>query len=76
MMIQLRSGGAGMSKALVKEKNDAARGQSALPTGVAALLSGSTSATVQLFGNDAPECISVTLPTIVKDVGVQFKAKK
>ena len=47
-----------------------------LPTGVAAALSGSTGATVQLLGSNATACVSVTLPAVVKDEGNRFKAKR
>jgi hypothetical protein len=74
LLMKLKARAAGASKAIVKGKNtDSA--PATLPTGVAAALSGSTGATVQLIGSDAPECISTTLSTIVKDDGSHFKAK-
>jgi len=57
---------------VVKGRNTA----SALPTGVAAALATSSSATVQIRGSDAPRCASVALPTVVKHDGRTFKAKK
>jgi cysteine-rich repeat protein len=73
-LLQIR--GPGAAKALLKGKNNSSMGQVSLPTGVAAALAGSSSATMQLHGSDAAVCLSVDLPTVVKDTGVQFKAKK
>jgi hypothetical protein len=67
--IQLKGGAAGKSKALVKGKG------ANLPDGVAAALQSATSVTVQLRGNDAPQCISASLSTIVKQDALFFKAK-
>lgn len=72
----MRGGGVGKSRVLAKGKNNERKGQMQLPTGAAAALSGSTSATVQLFGSDAPVCISMTLTNVTKNTGDQFKAKK
>ncbi len=74
--MQLNAGDAGKSKASVQAKNNASKYTATLPTGVAADLNGSTSATLQLFGSDAPECISIGLTNVTKDDGVQFKAKQ
>jgi hypothetical protein len=75
-LILMKAGDTGKSKALAKGKNNSTKGQLSLPTGVVEALSGSASVTVQLIGSDAPKCISVTLATVLKDDGVQFKAKK
>jgi hypothetical protein len=74
--MKLNAGDAGKSKASIQARNKASKYTATLPTGVAADLSGSTSATVQLFGSDASECISMGLSTVTKDDGVQFKARK
>ena len=58
------------SKALVR-----GRGPN-LPTGIAAALQSSTSATVQLRGSDAPKCLSVTLTDIKRHDPDFFKAKQ
>jgi len=75
LLILMKGGDSGRSKVLAKGKNNSAKGQFYLPTGVVAQLMGSSRATIQLFGSDAPKCLSVTLTTVLKDDGVQFKAK-
>jgi hypothetical protein len=72
--LKLLGGGAGKSKILLKAANNSSKGQTSLPTGIAAALAGSTSATVQIHGSDAPKCFSATLGTVVKDTGIVFKA--
>jgi hypothetical protein len=74
LLVKLKGGGAGQTKALVRAKNLIGT-PPALPTGVAAKLAGATGATVQLLGSGAPECVSATLPTVVLDEGDRFKAK-
>ena len=69
----LKADEAGKSKLAVKGKNNAEKGQSSLPTGVAAALAGSGSATIQLRG--APQCFSCAVTTS-KDEGGKFKAKQ
>jgi hypothetical protein len=64
------SGAAGKTKALVKGAG------ANLPTGIAALLQSSMSATAQLRGNDAPKCLSVTVTDVKKHDPTLFKAKK
>jgi hypothetical protein len=64
------SGAAGKTKALVKGAG------ANLPTGIAAALQSSTSATAQLHGNDAPKCLSVTVTDVKKHDPTLFKAKK
>ena len=75
LRLLLKAGDAGKSKAVAKAKNNAGKGQTALPLGTAAALAGSSGATVQLFGSDAARCLSVTLGTVVQDTGTRFKAK-
>lgn len=69
LLARLAGGAAGRSQALVKGRG------ATLPTGVAAALAGSTAATVQLAGSDAPQCVSIALPTVVRDDGTRFKAR-
>jgi len=73
--LKLLGGPVGKSQILLKAANNSAKGQTSLPTGIAAALAGSTSATVQIHGSDAPGCFSATLSTVVKDTGNFFKAK-
>jgi len=74
--LKLLGGPGGKSKILLTAANNSAKGQTSLPTGIAAALAGSTSVTVQIHGSDAPEeCFSTTLGTVVKDTGNVFKAK-
>jgi hypothetical protein len=68
------SGPAGKGKLQVKASNNAAKGQTALPTGLAAALQGTSSATVQLLTSDA-QCYEADLPTVKKTDAEQFKAK-
>jgi hypothetical protein len=72
LLVRLKGGTAARSTAVVKGKSIA---PATLPTGVAAALAGSTGATVQLFGSDATACLSVGLPTVVRDDGTFFRAK-
>src|SRR5262245_20910422 len=74
--IQLKGGAAGHSSVQIKGANNAAKGQLSLPTGLAAGLASSSSATVQLFGSDPPECISLTVDDITKQETDFFKATK
>lgn len=68
LLMLLRAGPAGRSKVIVREKG---------PTGIAAALSGATSATVQLVASDAtaPSCFSLDLPAVTKNDELRFKAK-
>jgi hypothetical protein len=65
-----KGGVAGKSKALVK-----GRGTN-LPDGIAAALQNSLNATVQLRGDDAPVCLSLTVTDIKNHDPTFFKAKK
>jgi hypothetical protein len=74
--IKLISGDAGKTKLLFKAGNNASKGQTAMPTGIAAALSSTASVTVQMRGSDAPaECFSSTLTEIVTQESNSFKAK-
>jgi cysteine-rich repeat protein len=68
LLLLLRAGPAGRSKLVLREKG---------PNGFAAALEGATSATVQLFGSDAPGagCFGVGLPVVTKNAGGRFTAK-
>jgi CSLREA domain-containing protein len=72
--MSLKPGGAGKSKIGVKGKNNSAKSQTSLPTGVAAALAGSSSVIVQLTGSDATSCVSATLGNVSQDDGSSFKA--
>jgi hypothetical protein len=73
--LKLLGGAAGKSKILLKAGNNSSKAQVSMPTGIAAALAGSSSATMQIHGSGAPECLSATLGTVVKDTGSFFKAK-
>ena len=73
--VRLHAGAGGKSRIVLSAANDASKGQTSLPTGIAAALADSTSVTVQIHGSDAPECFSATLSTVVKDTGNVFKAR-
>jgi cysteine-rich repeat protein len=68
------SGPIGKGKLQVQAGNKAKKGQTALATGVAAALAGSTSARVQVLTSDAA-CLEAALPTVKKAEPDQFKAK-
>lgn len=74
-LMRLLAGEAGRSKVTVLAANHAAKGHAGLPTGVAAALAGSTSATIQLFGSDSPDCFSAGLSDVVRNDGVAFVAR-
>ena len=59
----------------MKGKNNAGKGPMSLPTGIAAALTGSANATIQLHGSNAPGCFSCAVTTS-KDAGGKFKATK
>jgi cysteine-rich repeat protein len=67
-------GPAGKGKLQVQAGNNAAKGQTALPTGLAVALQGATAATLQVGASDA-QCFRASLGTVVKADSVQFKAK-
>lgn len=72
--IKIKGGDAGKSKITVKAANNANKGQTSMPTGVAAALTGTTSVQVQVFStNDA--CFEATLSDISVQQSFLFKAK-
>lgn len=74
--IKLNGGAAGKSSAQMRSANNGAKGQLALPLGVAGRLASSSSATVQLFGSGAPECLSLTVEDVKQQTSTLFKATK
>jgi cysteine-rich repeat protein len=68
------SGPAGKGKLQLQAGNDAAKGQSALPTGLAAALQGASSATLQVLTSDAL-CFEASFSAVRKADGVGFQAK-
>jgi len=74
--LTLKGGPAPTSRLILKARNVASKGQTALPTGIAAALAGSTQATVQLHGSDLPQCHSAVLGEIVRAEASSFKARR
>lgn len=68
-------GAAGKGKAAVQGKNNAAKGLTSLPTGLATALGGNTTPTIELVTSDGL-CIGAKMNTIAKDTGLQYKALK
>ncbi len=68
------SGAATKGKASAGGKNNAAKSQTALPTGLAAALAGNSAPTIQMVTTDG-FCVGATLAT-ASDDGVTFKALK
>jgi hypothetical protein len=64
--------GKGQAKAVGKDKSD--KGQTALPTGVVAMLTGNTAPTIQLVTSDG-FCTTATMNTIKKDDGARYSAQ-
>jgi len=75
-LIQLKGGDAGKTKLSVKGRNNANKGQTALPTGAASLLAGDTAAAIKLQGADSPSCFVAILFDVSVNDGTQFKAKQ
>jgi len=74
--LRLRAGDAGKSSLLVKGHNKESAGQTALPTGIAAALAGSQTATLQLHQSDAGRCFSVDVGNVSRNDGTLFKASR
>jgi len=68
------SGPAGKGKLQVKAGNKERKGQMSFPTGAAAALEGTTTATLQVLASDA-RCFGISLDRVQKADGVEFKAK-
>jgi hypothetical protein len=60
-------------KLVVKAANNAAKGQTSLPTGIAPLLENDTQATVQVVTSDA-QCFGVTVTNVRRADAGLFKA--
>ena len=74
--LKLQVGGVGKSKILLKGKNNASKGQTSLPAGMAAALLGQAQVTLQLHVSDgATACHSVTLDVSI-NTGDFLKARK
>ena len=71
--LQLKSGAAGKPKITLKAANNAAKGQTALRTGIAAALASTAIVEMQLIGSNG-SCYAVTLDVILKFPGF-LKAK-
>ncbi len=69
------SGDVGKGKADGKGKNNLAKGQTTLPTGVAAALTGNSAPTIEFLTSNGL-CIGATMTEVVKDTGDQYKAQK
>ena len=69
------SGEAEKGKADVAGANNAAKNQTALPTGVVAALSGNLHPTMQLVTSDG-FCLGATMTEATTDDGIQYKARK
>jgi cysteine-rich repeat protein len=69
------SGDEGKGKADAAGANNAAKGQTALPIGVVAALSGKTNVTAQLVTSDG-FCVGATMTETTRDDGVQYKARR
>ena len=73
--LSLASGPVGKGKALWQAGNNAKKGQTSLPTGIAGALDGATAATVQLVVAGGT-CFEATLGNVKKADATSFSAKK
>jgi cysteine-rich repeat protein len=69
------AGEAEKGKADAAGANNASKGQTALPTGVVAALSGKTNPTMQLVTSNGL-CLGATMTEVTTDDGIQYKARK
>ncbi len=74
LTLKLGGGDAGKSSILLTGKNNAAKGQTSLPVGIAPALVGATAVTAQLSGTDATACFESRVDTIKKQAATIFKA--
>jgi uncharacterized delta-60 repeat protein len=74
--MRLLGGIAGEPSIVLDAANDSTEHSLDLPSGIAAALSGSSRATVQIHGSDLEECFSVTLDEVVKDGDGIFRARR
>lgn len=68
------SGNPGKGRADARGKNNATKGQTSLPSGVVAWLTGDTAPTIQMITNDG-FCVGATMNEVKKDDGLQYKAQ-
>jgi hypothetical protein len=73
--LQFVGGAADKGKAQAQGKNDAPKGLTSLPTGLAAALAGNTQPTIQLVTTDGL-CVGATMNKVGKDDGLQYKAQR
>jgi hypothetical protein len=69
------SGDAGRGKAAVKGKNDAKKGRTSLPAGIAAALAGNSAPTIQML-TDSGFCVGATLNQVREDGPLRYRAQK
>lgn len=74
--IKLKGGNPGRSQIALKGENDLARGRLELPLGLSSALFGSSRATVQVHGSDAPACFSRTFEDVERSEPNLFEAKE
>jgi hypothetical protein len=72
--IGYKSGDAGKGKADAKGKNNSAKSQTSLPTGVVTKLAGNTAPTIQMRTSDG-FCATATMNTVKKDDGTRYSAQ-
>jgi hypothetical protein len=72
--LKLKGGGAGRSSLAVSASNKLSKGQTALPTGIAAALATTAEVTLQVHTSDAG-CFSATLSEITRQESDLFKAR-
>ena len=68
-------GAAGSSRIHIRGGNDAAKGLTRFPAGLAAALLGSESATVQIVRDDSPACFSATFDRVLRNHTGEFRAR-
>ncbi len=73
--VSFAAGAAGKGKADAQAANNAAKGQTALPSGLVAALSGNFHPTVQLVTTDG-FCVGATMTEATKDDGLSYDARK
>ncbi|MDG2304655.1 MAG: hypothetical protein P8R42_08340 [Candidatus Binatia bacterium] len=73
--MQVVGGVAGKSRVKVVAKNNAAKGQTDLPVGLATALLGATALTVQVDAEGMPSCLSQTFTDIRQQTSEKFLAK-
>jgi hypothetical protein len=70
----VRGGAPGRGALVIRAANRPAAGMTSLPTGLAAALAGTGSATIQVVVSDGA-CLAATLPTVRVADGMRFKAR-